>query len=344
MKKSKTSFNPFPEIKRLYNSTKREFSFRAKSKEEALQWQKEWRKKLRELLGNFPPFSALHPAILEKTEFPDYSRETVSFHSRENMKVFSYFLLPRRPRLPLPVLICLPGHGRGVDDIVGIESDGSTRQEVSGYMQDFALQAVRKGFAVLAMEQIGFGHRREDKAREKGNKASSCNPLSGSLLLLGETMAGWRVYDVMRAVDYLETRSEVDKTRIGVMGISGGGTISLFSAAVETRIKAAVVSGYFCTFYHSIFSLEHCIDNYIPRILQYGEMYDVAGLIAPRALFVEAGKRDPIFPIEGVREAIGKVKKIYQVMGAEDKLDWEIFPGDHRIYGKKSFEFLKKIL
>ena len=211
-------------------------------------------------------------------------------------------------------------------------------------MRDFALQAVKRGFAVLAIEQLGFGHRRENRAIQKGSGASSCNPLAGSLLLLGQTMINWRVYDVIRAIDYLERRNEVDRTRVGVMGISGGGTISLFSAALEKRIKATIVSGYFCTFYHSIFSLEHCIDNYIPGILQYGEMYDVAGLIAPRALFIEAGDRDPIFPVEGVREAIGKIKRVYQIMRAEDNLDWEIFPGEHHIYGKKCFAFLERTL
>jgi cephalosporin-C deacetylase-like acetyl esterase len=64
------------------------------------------------------------------------------------------------------------------------------------------------------------------------------------------------------------------------MGISGGGTVSLFSAAVDKRIKVAVVSGYFNTFRDSILSLSHCLDNYVPGILNYVEMYDLAGLVA----------------------------------------------------------------
>ena len=341
----KINFDPFPAIRNLYTLTERKFSFKAKNREEVLTWQKKWRKKLLNLLGNFPsPPFPLKSEVLDKKEFPGYTREAVSFYSKEGMKVFSYFLIPHNVQFPSPALICLPGHGRGVDDIVGIKKDGSMRKRAGGYMRDFALQSVKKGFVVLAIEQLGFGHRREAQAIRKGSSASSCNPLSGSLLLLGETMIGWRVYDVIRAVDYLETRKEVNREKIGIMGISGGGTISLFSAAVEERIKAAVISGYFCTFYHSIFSLVHCIDNYIPGILQYGEMHDVAGLIAPRALFIEAGKKDPIFPLEGVKEGINKIKKIYQTMKAEGKLDWEIFDGEHRIYGKKCFTFLKKNL
>lgn len=93
---------------------------------------------------------------------------------------------------------------------------------------------------------------------------SSCQPLAASALLLGETMVAWRVWDVMRAIDYIQTRTDVDSKRVAVTGISGGGKISLFSAALDTRIKVAVISGYFNTFRASIFSLSHCIDNYIP--------------------------------------------------------------------------------
>lgn len=157
-------------------------------------------------------------------------------------------------------------------------------------------------------------------------------------------MIGWRVWDVIRAIDYLQTRSEIDSSRIATMGISGGGTVSLFSAAMDERIKVSVVSGYFNTFRDSILSLSHCIDNYVPGILNYIEMYDIAGLIAPRGLFVESGLRDPIFPIHGSRAAVRKARDIYAAFGAADKIGNEIFDDEHVFYGKGAFEFLKKML
>ena len=75
-------------------------------------------------------------------------------------------------------------------------------------------------------------------------------------------------------------------------GDFGGGTCTLFSAALDPRIQMAMVSGYLYTFRDSIFSLSHCIDNYVPGILNWAEQYDVAGLIAPRALFAESGEKD----------------------------------------------------
>src|SRR6185436_16428495 len=103
----------------------------------------------------------------------------------------------------------------------------------------------------FAIEQLAFGCRRDEAARKKGAGQSSCQPAAGAALLFGQTMIGWRVWDVFRAIDYLQTRPEIDHSRLATMGISGGGTISLFSAALDERIKIGVVSGYFNTFRHS---------------------------------------------------------------------------------------------
>ncbi len=326
----------------LYNATPRKLAFKAKTKAEAQTWQHELRAKVIELLGGFPADkSPLNAQVLEKKEFPEYTREKVVFQSRPELSVFGYLLKPHRFETPGPCMICLPGHGRGVDDIVGITEDGEYRTDRSGYMHDFALQAVDHGFAALAIEQLAFGCRRDHTARAKGAGASSCQPASGAAFMFGETMAGWRVYDVIRSVDYLETRPEINPERIGVMGISGGGTITFFSAAVEPRLKVAFASGYFNLFRDSIMSIPHCIDNYVPGILKYAEMYDVAGLIPPRAFFVESGTRDSIFPVAATREAFDKAKEIFAFFNNEQKIGLEIFEDEHTFYGKEGFKFLK---
>lgn len=310
----------------LFNEIPRKLEFKASGISEAYEWQKTLRSKVTELVGGFPEEKCpLNAQVLEKVEFPQYTREKVIFQSKPNVTVFGYFLIPANYRSPGPVMICLPGHGRGVDDIVGIREDGTYRTDRDGYMHDFALQAVDHGFAALAIEQMAFGCRRDKTARSKNPGNSSCMPSAGAALLFGETMVGWRVYDVMRSIDYLETRPEVDADRVGVMGISGGGTITFFSTALDERIKAGFISGYFNLFRESIMSLPHCIDNYVPGILKYAEMYDIAGLIPPRAMFVESGTKDSIFPIEATKESFAKAKKIFEFFNVGDKIDLEIF-------------------
>jgi dienelactone hydrolase len=329
----------------LYADKKPSMSFAAKTERAAQLWQKHVRRKVVELLGGFPEKRApLQAKVLETREFKDHTREKIIFQSRDNLTVFGYLLLPKNRAAAVPATICLPGHGRGCDDIVGIDENGRQRDNKPGYARDFALQAVEQGYAAFAIEQLGFGCRRDEAARKRGAGQSSCQPSAGAALLFGQTMIGWRVWDVMRAIDYLQTRREIDPARLATIGISGGGTVSLFSAALDERIKVAVVSGYFNTFRDCILSLSHCIDNYVPGILNYLEMYDLAGLVAPRGLFIESGTRDNIFPIEGSRKAFKEATTIYAAFGKPEMLAQEIFEDGHVFYGKGAFEFLKKRL
>ena len=157
-------------------------------------------------------------------------------------------------------------------------------------------------------------------------------------------MIGWRVYDVMRTIDWMATRPEFDSKRIGCMGISGGGTCTVFAAALEPRIRAAFVSGYLNTFRDSIGSISHCIDNYVPGILNWAEMYDIAGLIAPRPLFIESGSKDNIFPVEASVDSFKKVSAIYEVFGVANLVDQEVFDDAHSFWGKKGIPFLSSHL
>ncbi|MBI3912095.1 MAG: acetylxylan esterase [Armatimonadetes bacterium] len=329
----------------LYAQTTPSLGFRATTRAEAEAWQERLSAQLERLLGGFPSVRCpLRPEVVARREFRGYTRETIHFQSRENLSVFAYFLLPREFSRPGPCMICIPGHGRGVDDIVGIREDGGQREDPDGYQHDFALQALRQGFAALAVEPLGFGHRRDPTARMHGAGATSCQPAAGAALLFDQCMVGWRVWDVIRSVDYLQTRPEVDPQRIGLMGISGGGTITLFGMALEPRLKACLISGYFSTFRDSIMSLSHCVDNYIPGILQYAEMWDVAGLIAPRPLFVESGHEDPIFPEAATRYAFEQAGRIWRVWDAADRLGLEVFEGEHVFSGRQGWPFLRRWL
>ena len=339
------TFDPVRYTLDLYQSAPLRLTFRAGDRRQAETWQKELRAKIAELLGGFPARRApLEAQTLEIRDFPAYRREKFVFQSRPGLFVLGYLLTPKSGRQPYPAMICIPGHGRGVDDIVGIDEHGRDRTEKTGYEYDFAIQAVEHGMAAIALEPMAFGCRRDPVTRQKGLEASACQPSAGAALLLGQTMIGWRTYDVMRAIDWIETRKDLDPARIGCMGISGGGTCTAFAAALEPRIRAAMISGFVNTFRDSIMSLSHCIDNYVPGILNWAESYDVVGLIAPRPLFVESGKRDNIFPIAASRASFGRIRKVYEVFGAGQAVEQEVFDGPHSFWGKRGLPFLAKHL
>jgi dienelactone hydrolase len=339
------TFDPVQWTKLRHDSAPLKLTFRAQTRRQAEAWQRQLRAKIVELLGGFPePRTPLRAQWIDTCECRTFKREKFVFESRPGVGVLAYLITPPNSRGPLPVVICLPGHGRGVDDIVGIDEHGLDRTEPRGYEYDFALQVAGHGMAAVAIEPMGFGCRRDALTIAKGATAYACQPVAGSALLLGETMIGWRVYDVMRTIDWIESRRELDARRIGCIGISGGGTCALFSAAVEPRIQATLVSGYLNTFRACIMSMSHCMDNYVPGILNWAEMYDVAGLIAPRRLFSEAGDRDPIFPAAAARESFARVKKVYEMFGAPEAVEQEIFAGVHEFHGARGIPFIAESL
>jgi dienelactone hydrolase len=332
-------FDPILWSRKRCQSAPLRLTFRAENRKQAEVWQKKLRAKVSELIGEFPKSAGAPKAlILERREFPGYVREKFVFESRPGVAVLAYLLLPKSAG-PHAAMICVPGHGRGVDDIVGIDDQGRDRTDKPGYQHDFAIQAVEHGMAAVAIEPMAFGCRRDPAAKKEGLGHSSCQPAAGAALLFGETMIGWRVFDVMRTIDLIESRKDLDAARVGLMGISGGGTCTLFAAALDERIKAAFMSCSLCTFRDSILSISHCIDNYVPGILNWAEMYDVAGLIAPRALFAEAGDKDDIFPLAASRESFARVKKIYDVFGAQDQAGHEVFNGEHSFHGLQGLKF-----
>ena len=337
-------FDPVLYTMKLDDAAPLRMTFRATTRAEAEQWQRDLRAKIAELVGAFPgERTPLHAQTLEVREYPAYRREKFVFESRPGVWVLGYLLTPKT-RGPFAAVIAIPGHGRGVDDIVGIDEHGRDRTVKGPYEYDYAIQIVEHGMAAVAIEPMAFGCRRDAVTKAKSLTLTACQPAAGSALLLGQTMLGWRVYDTMRTIDWIATRPELDAARAGCLGCSGGGTCTLFTAALDTRVRAALVSSYLNTFRDSIMSVSHCIDNYVPGILNWAEMYDVAGLVAPRPLFAEGGLDDDIFPIAATRASFDRVKKVYEVFGAAGRTELEVFDGPHGFWGKRGLPFLAQHL
>ncbi len=245
----------------------------------------------------------------------------------------------RKKGSKMPWIICLQGHSTGAHNSVRVDRDDNSKIiEVAGD-RDFAYSAMANGVAAISIEQRGFGERRPILKDTLG-----CYMPSMQALHLGRTMIAERVYDVDRVIDYLETRDDVDRKRIGVMGNSGGGTTTLFAAAMLKRLSFAMPSCYFCTFQHSILSIHHCLCNFVPGLQLEAEMSDILGSFAPKPVVVVAGKEDDIFPIKAVRKSFRDLKQVYEAAGAGDKLKLVVGDGGHRFYADAAWKALHRVI
>ena len=267
---------------------------------------------------------------LWKRRHPLGSIEKIVFTSEPYSDVMAYVCLPDSAAPPYAFFVCVQGHTTGAHISIAVDRDDNVTPIETEGDRDFGLGCMKRGIAALCIEQRSFGERRE--RRQEHVSSHGCHDAAMHALMLGRTLLGERVFDVDRGLDYLETRDDVDWSRVGVMGNSGGGTTSLFSAAMLPRIRHAMPSCYFCTFRDSLMSIYHCSDNYVPGILQYAEMADVMGLFAPRPVVIVAGEQDDIFPIDATRRAFDDLKAIYEAAGAGDRCHLVVGSGGHRFY------------
>jgi dienelactone hydrolase len=298
-------------------------------------WQTCAREKLNELLGL--PFQVCDDLFeIEYTEKRDgYTEIRFVFQSEEGYFVPCHLLIPDHKPEPIPVAICLQGHSKGMHISLGRPKYPGDEETINGGDRDFAIRIVKEGYCALAIEQRNFG---ECGGTEKG---PDCYNSSMTALLIGRTTIGERVWDVQRAIDVLENHfHQIDTDNIICMGNSGGGTAAFYAACLEPRIKYAMPSCAVCTYEDSIAAMQHCSCNFVPNIRKYFEMGDLAGLIAPRYFVIVAGKEDPIFPINGVKESFELAKSLYAAAGAGDHCALVVGNGGHRFYADDAWPIM----
>jgi len=317
-------------------------SMRYDGKEDYEAWRKRASEKLYELLGL--PFEMCDDLfeMEAETDCGSYIRTDFTFQSEEGYFVRGSFLAPKEAKFPLPLAICIQGHSTGMHISLGEERFPGDKELIAGG-RDFAIRAMEEGYCAVVLEQRYMGQCGQDEDGEP-----SCLTRNTALpsLLLGRTGIGERVWDVQRLLDVVENyfSEYVDKERIVCMGNSGGGTITFYVSCVDDRIKLSMPSCYVCEFEYSIVPLHHCSCNYIPGILKYFNMGDMAGLMASRKLVLVCGEEDPIFPIEGSVKSYERALEIFQYQGNEENCCLVKGSAGHQFYPDLAWPVANKLI
>jgi hypothetical protein len=114
----------------------------------------------------------------------------------------------------------------------------------------------------------------------------------------------------------------------------------MYTAALDERIRVAVISGYFDSFKDMLIDAGCCPCQYIPNLLRYAELTDIVSLIAPRPVLLEVGMQDPLYTQEVVQPEYHKVERVYRLLDVPDRLDLDLFVGAHRFSGQKAFDWV----
>ena len=298
---------------------------------DVLAHQRSAREKLKELLG-LDTFEKCDPDIkIVKEEILD-ERTHIHFLVQTEIGYFAncHLLFPKGYNGDtLPLCLCLQGHVSGAHLGLGIRKYDYDDAYISNEKVDFLVQAVNRGFIGLAVEQRGFG----ENGGEPDTGHTRCAHASMGAILLGRSLIGERVWDVMRVLDaVLEHFSNITLEGSVLIGMSGGGTATYYTACLEDRFSVYVPSVALCSFKASIVEKEHCVCNYVPKIARYFDMGDLATMIAPKKLIIVSGTEDKWFPYEGALREYRKIEKIYASVKKPENCHLVTGIGDHRYY------------
>jgi hypothetical protein len=280
-------------------------------------WQKRQqhvRNLLREIVGPFPERTPLRPKIMGVVKKEGYRFEKIIFESRPNYYVTGCLFIPDGPQCKRPTILYAIGHSM------------ETFRKPS--YQILLHKLVKIGFNVFTIDPMGQGERVQYTDAEKeivglpiDRSTYEHSYVTNQCFLSGASTARYYVWDVIRALDYLLTRSEVDTQKIGVTGLSGGGTQTAYLSAFDNRVKAAASAGYICNL-RSVLGMIGAQDGeqiFIGGISHGLDHADLVEVCAPKPYLIVATTRD-FFSIEGTRKTYAEAHKAYRAFGKPENL------------------------
>lgn len=248
-----------------------------------------------------------------------------------------------------PAILCWHGHGaHGKEPVMGNDSAPHYRGAIEDHNYSYGHQMAKAGFVTFAIDWMNCGDRLETGKPHFNHRAGGrdyCNLAYLHATMLGMTAISINVTHGMAATDFACELPGVDANALGVMGLSGGGTMTVWSALCDERFKAAEIICYSDLW--AIFGLRdtnYCGMQVAPGLFKLVDLPDLQGLIAPRPLLIDIGAYDDCFKADSALECYRQLEAIYEAAGARDVLDLDLFPSNHAWGGNKSVEFFKKHL
>ncbi|MGB7160908.1 MAG: alpha/beta hydrolase family protein, partial [Tepidisphaeraceae bacterium] len=271
-------------------------------------WQAELLPAVRATLGRMPDRVPLNAQVQAEWREGGLVKQRVIFDVEEGLAAVAYVFRPEASNgHRLPAILACHGHGPfGKEAVMGNRSSPQLVAEIESQNYDYGLRMAQAGFVTIAIDWRGFGERddrRKPNSHGLGHDITPgrdlCNQHYLRASLLGMTVLGMDLHDAACALDYLCQQPFVDADRIGVMGLSFGGTMATWMALCDDRIKAADVICYsdrFADF--GMRDVNLCGSQITPGLYALCDLPDLQGLIAPRPLLVEIGAYDACFKIE----------------------------------------------
>lgn len=329
------------ELDRALDNAPLLMQFRGTNSQELELWQKEFAAKLRILIGPHQPPERWKSERLSTATLADHTREEWLLQADGMPSLPLYVLRPLgSDDQQFPIVLALHGHGPfGHDAVVGVEATPQHVQAIRSANYDYGRQLVREGYLVVAPCFTPFGRRISDEQR--ASKSDPCAVAFVRMMFLGQTLLGANLRDVSWALSFASKRADARPERVGCVGLSYGGRMTMVAAALDPRIKVAVVSGALNVFQERARSGGYsCGAQVIPGLLEFGDTPEIGSLIAPRPCIWEIGSRDSLVVKDWAERAMQRLKQAYAATETPGHLQFHRFEGGHEWNGETARKML----
>jgi hypothetical protein len=314
-------------------------------------WKAEALPKVLATLGDAPPKVDPDPELLAEWEERDLIRQ------RWIIDVQPYLSATLRVNIPKgltngekrPAILCCHGHGQfGKEPVMGNQTTPELRQEIADHGYNYGEVMAQKGFVTYAIDWIGFGERNDSRKPNHLSVAGSrdwCNLYYLHATMFGMTSLSINVAHGKAATDVVSVMPNVDAGRLGVMGLSGGGTMTLWMTLCDERFRASEIMCYSDLWWaFGMRDINYCGMQVAPGLFKLVDLPDLQGLIAPRPLLITIGANDTCFKVDTAMQCFRQLAAIYEAAGAADRLQLDLHPGEHGWAGNKSEAFFRSHL
>lgn len=330
------------EIEQMARNAPLAMKFGGSTASECSRWQDAFRSKLRSLLGDIDPPARWTTVTESFAEGPDHTRQTLLMQAQGQRDLPVHLLTPKGTGKRAAVL-ALHGHGiGGYDPVAGIAATDAARAELAKLRYGYGLELVRRGYVVAVPCFTPFGRRLGDPAPYRGQ--DPCGVTFVRMQLLGRVLMGENLRDALWALEMLARHDRTDPARIGCVGLSYGGRMTMLTAAMSPRIRAAVCSGALNVMQERILGIYGCGAQVIPGLLAYGDVPEIASLIAPRPCVWEIGRRDPLMVKDWIEPSLARMRAAWRAFGKADNLIASRHDGAHEWYGEVAYPVLEQAL
>lgn len=304
-------------------------------------WRAAFSARLEDLLAVPTPAAVAHDECVEVVREEGYRRERHLLHLADGVTILPLWLLaPDQPHGA--GVLCLHGHGYRYGETLGLPGEPREAQQalIADTNYDYARQAARRGYLALTPDLRGFGQRRD---AEPGAR-DLCDANFLRLNQFGLHLVAAQLHDLQAVLDWFTRQPQLRPDRLGCLGLSYGGRMTMYLAAIEPRIRVAVVSGACNLFRERLLHNSSCGAQFVPGLLRLGDTPEVLGLIAPRPLIIELGHRDGTSPELMAAEVAHRLQSLYQAAGAGDQLAFDRFEWGHKFSGRLAWDWLEQTL